>query len=222
MLAGAVGFVLLIACSNVASLFLARAEQRSCELAVRAALGAGRGRLVRQLLTESVVVSLAGGLLGLLVTVLGVRVLVAAVEEGNLTLVSPVRIDMTVVAFTCGLSFLAGVLFGVAPAFGSRRSIGAIVGGRTVTRAHGRLHACLVIGEVALALVLLSGASLLTKSLLRMRSVDTGFSTSHLATVSFNLPSASYRSIEDLRAFQDATLQRLGARRSRACGGRLV
>jgi predicted permease len=210
VLACAVGFVLLIACSNVASLFLARTEGRARELAVRAALGAGRGRLVRQLVTESVVVSLAGGLVGFLLTLVSVPAILSIAEDGSLPLVSPVRVNLTVFAFTCGVSVLAGVLFGMAPALRSRRTINEVAApGRAVTRPHDRLHGSLVIVEVALSVVLLSGAGLLAKSLFHMRAVDTGFPTRQLATLSMDLPASAYRSLEDLRTFQEEVVTRL-------------
>jgi putative ABC transport system permease protein len=203
----AVAFLLLIACSNAASLFLARTQERSRELAVRAALGAGRGRLVRQLLTEGVFISLLGGAAGVLATVTGLNVIVRLVEARDLPIVGPVRVDLPVLAVACGLSILSGVLFGLAPAFGSRRASHAHATAlRSVTRAHARTHAALVVIQVALSMTLLCGAGLLMKSLYRMRAVDAGFAPERLAVLSLDLPPSRYRSIADVRALHDAVL----------------
>ncbi len=207
VLLGAVGFVLLIACANVANLLLARAATRSKEIAVRTALGATRERLLRQLLTESILVSLAGGAVGLLLAYAGVRALVAA-DIRNLPRSEEIGIDGIVMLFTLGVSLLAGVLFGLAPAVHTATPDlhGALKeGGRGTTADRGShaLRRSLVVTEVALALTLLTGAGLLLKSFARLQRVDPGFDPANLLTFNLALPQTRYPSDTAQIAFFD-------------------
>ena len=195
MLAAAVGFVLLIACANVANLLLARSETRRAELAVRAALGAGQGRLVRQMLTESVVLAILGGGLGLLIAYWGVDVL-ASLRPDGLPRIDSIRLDAGVLLFTGAVALLTGIIFGTAPALiASRPRISETLkeGGRAVVPSGGRrLRAVLVSAQVALSLVLLIGAGLQMRSLVRLLHVDPGFDTSNVLTLSMSLPERRY------------------------------
>jgi putative ABC transport system permease protein len=210
VLLGAVGFVLLIACANVANLLLARAAARSKEIAVRTALGATRERLLRQLLTESIIVSLAGGAVGLLLAYLGVRSLVA-MDIGNLPRSEEIGIDGTVMIFTLAISLLAGVLFGLAPAIhtvtpdvhGALKEGGR---GTTADRGSHALRRSLVVTEVALALTLLTGAGLLLKSFARLQGVDPGFDPTNLLTFNIALPQTRYANDTTQAGFFDQVL----------------
>jgi predicted permease len=196
VLLGAVALVLLIACANVANIQLSRASARSQEVAMRAALGAGRGRIVRQMLVENVILSFAGGALGLLVAVWGLKIPQALSPGGGLPL-GAIRIDASVLAFTCVLSVLTGLLFGLAPAvLTSTSSLSRFLrsGGRELSPSAGRGHMrrALVVAEVALALVLLVGAGLLIKSFARLQGVDPGFRTDRIMTFKLSLPESGY------------------------------
>jgi putative ABC transport system permease protein len=209
---GAVAFVLLIACANVANLLLMRAASRQQEVAVRAALGAGRGRLIRQLLTESTLVSLAGGAAGILLAVWGVPVLLALAPSGEIPRAQEIHIDGWVLAFTFCVSVLTGFVFGLAPAFqAARRALSAALGesGRTHSGRREGLRGALVVAEVALALVLLTGAGLMLKSFLRMRAVNPGFHAENVLTMTVDLPDSLYRGASDMKAFHERTLERL-------------
>jgi putative ABC transport system permease protein len=179
MLLGVVGFVLLIACANIANLWLARASVRQREVAIRTALGAGRMRLVRQFLTESLMLSIMGGGLGLLMAMWGVALLIAASPRG-IPRLSEAGIDLRVLGFTLGVSVLTGLLFGLVPALQSSKvdlseSIKENSKSSTTSSRWQRLRNVLVVSEVALALVLLIGAGLLIKSFWRLLDVDPGF-----------------------------------------------
>ena len=215
VLLGAVGFVLLIACANVANLLLARAAARSKEIAVRTALGAGRERLLRQLLTESLLLALAGGVLGLGLAYWGVRS-VAALNPGNLPRADEIGIDASVMAFTLVVSVLTGLLFGLAPALhASATDLHAMLkeGGRGSAGDRGGqgLRRMLVVAEVALALTLLTGAGLLVKSFARLQGVDPGFDPDRLLTFNLALPPARYPSDTQQIAFFDQVLPALAA-----------
>ena len=215
VLLGAVGLLLVIACANVAGLLLARSEARQREIALRAALGAGRSRLVRQLLTESVLLAGGGGLLGLLAAVWGTRALVLAAPS-SVPRLDAVRIDARVLAFTFGVTLLTGVLFGLAPALHAVRAdlSGALTdGGRTGTAgaARQRLRRVLVAGQVALALVLATGAGLLGQSFVRLRQVDPGFVPERLLTARVELSPVRYATNDAVREFYRGLLERLEA-----------
>jgi putative ABC transport system permease protein len=195
VLFAAVAFVLLIACANVANLLLARAASRQKELALRAALGAGRVRLVRQMLTESVLLSLMGGVLGVLLAFWGIQFLIGFGPD-NIPRLNEISIDLRVLGFTFGISLLCGVLFGLIPALqasrpdlndalkeGSRGS----TGGRS-----GMFRNVFVIAEVSLALVLLIGAGLMIRSFMRLQSVETGFNPENVLTMRLQLPKKNY------------------------------
>jgi predicted permease len=195
ILAGAVSFVLLIACANVANLLLVRATVRQREIAIRSAMGAARGRLARQLITESLVLSLVGGALGLLLGVVGIRVLLA-LNPGNIPRVGPggaaVGVDATVLLFTLAVSVLTGLVFGLFPAMRATKvDLSATLkesSGRSGTGfKHNRTRGALVVAEVALALVLLVGAALLIRTYVALRAVDPGFDPNRVLTMRMSL-----------------------------------
>ncbi|MBZ5728652.1 MAG: ABC transporter permease [Acidobacteriia bacterium] len=208
VLLGAVGFVLLIACANVANLLLARATGRSRELAVRAALGAGGWRIARQLLTESLLLSLAGGAAGVLLAVWGTAAL-ASLGPRQIPRVNEIRIDGTVLAFAFAVSLAAGVLFGLAPAWrASRIDLNEALKGlgkSTEGRARHGLRNALVTAELALAFVLVVGAGLLGKSFLRLMQVDPGYDPHNVLTLATYVYGARYQKPEmELNYYQQA------------------
>jgi predicted permease len=210
--AGSVVLVLLIACANVANLFLARAAHRSKEIGLRSALGAGRWRLVRQLLAESAMVSLAGGAAGILLAHWGVPALMALAPEGKIPRAEMIYVDPSVLAFTVGISVLTAVVFGLAPALAAtRRDVRDVLssGIRGATTRGQGTRTALAVSEIALALVLLTGAGLLVKSLLRLRAVHPGFEPANVMVMTVDLPESVYRSAEQARAFHSRTLSEL-------------
>lgn len=211
VLLGAVGFVLLIACANVANLQLSRAVSREREIAVRIAIGAGRARLTRQFLTESVVLSLAGGAIGLLGALGLVRALVVFAPEA-LPRRGDIAIDRIVLGFTFAVAVLTGVLFGLAPLFHSLNEslVGSLKeGGRSAGAGirGNRTRSGLVVAEIALALVLLIGAGLMTKSFNKLLSADAGFDSENVLTMRIALPQTKYDTPQRIAQFYDRLLE---------------
>ena len=214
VLLGAVGFVLLIACANVASLLLSRTEGRRREMAVRTALGAGKGRLMRQMLVESVVLALAGGLVGVVLATALTRLLVS-LRPQNIPRLDAIGVDLRVLAFALGASTVVGVLFGLLPALqATRLDVQSMLrqGGRGVAGG-GRQGArrALVVGEVAIALVLLVGAGLMTRSFVRLLSVDPGYRVDHVLTVPIALPGSRYPENERVISFYQELSRRVAS-----------
>ena len=214
VLLGAVAFVLLIACANVANLLLSRAMNRSREIAVRAALGAGRARLIRQLLTESTILGLAGGALGVAVAAVGLPT-VSSIAPVSIPRLDRVGLDGSVLAFALLVSALTGLAFGLVPAFGGsslrlRESLASDT--RTGTgRGSGRVRRLLVIGDLALALVLLTGAGLMLRSVGGMMLADPGFNADGVLTAQFSLVGEAYREDPAVFAFQNRVLDKARA-----------
>jgi putative ABC transport system permease protein len=211
----AVGFVLLIACANIANLLLSRSAARSREIALRAALGAGRWRILRQLLTESVLLAFAGGAAGLLFAWLSFSFLMQLIPEG-LALNSGVRIDLKIFGFTLLLSLVTGIIFGLAPALQAARvdlnEALKLGGGRSGSAGgHRRLRNMFVVVEVALALVLLIGAGLLIETFLRLRSLDIGVNHDNVLTLRTALPRSKYSELARRTAFYEQVLERVRA-----------
>jgi predicted permease len=201
----AVGLVLLIACANVSSLLISRALGRQREMALRTALGATRAGLVRQLLTESVILALAGGVLGAALSAWGTRVL-AAMAQDSLPLASEIRADGVVLAFTAGISVLAGILFGMAPALQvSRPDVNSVLRsegrGATAGRRHNLFRSLLVVSQVALSMILLVGAGLLLRNFAQLRRASPGFDATHLLTMNVTLPPARYSTAPQMIGF---------------------
>lgn len=193
---GAVGFLLLIACVNVAILLLSRAAGREREVSIRLALGAARARIVRQLLTESVLMALAGAATGLAIAYWGKDLLVAFLSK-NLPAMDPVQLDYRILAFNLGLGLLTGIAFGLAPALQAVRAregagLHDTARGASESRAHHRVRNTLVVVQIALAVTLTIGAGLLAKSFFRLRGLDLGFRTENLLTLSVNLTPSDY------------------------------
>jgi len=215
ILLGAVCFVLLIACANVANLLLTRAASRQRELAIRAALGADRGRLVRQLLTESLVLGVLGGAAGLLLATFSTDLLLMFAPP-ELPRLSDIAIDRRVLAYAAGASLLTSLLFGLVPALhASRRDSGGSLkeGGRTGTdgRRGGLVRAALAVGELAIALVLLVGAGLLIRSFVALNSEDPGFATRGVLALQLQLPSSAYGEPAQIAGFYEQLVERLDA-----------
>ncbi len=218
MLFGAVGFVLLIACANVASLSLARANTRSREFAVRSALGASRSRLIGQLLSESVLLSCAGGVLGVLLAA-GLLRAIPTMTAFNMPRASEIRLDWIVLVFTALLSVLTGVLFGLAPSMGaSRPDLIAVLRTRDENVNRGILRSvrsgftvrgALVAGQVALSVVLLIGATLLMESVAYLRGYDPGFNPANLLTMRISLPLTRYSTDQKKEAFFEELTRRM-------------
>jgi len=197
MLMAAVGFVLLIACANIANLSLARATERNHEMAVRAALGAGRGRLMRQLLTESLLLALCGGAVGLMIAYLATGYL-TQVAASSVPRIDTVSISGEVLLFTLGISLFTGMLFGIIPAWQvSRVDVHESIkdGGRTGTAGAGRkrVRSALVVAEVSISLVLLISAGLTIRSLFRVVQADPGFNSADVLTANYGLPDGQYK-----------------------------
>jgi len=214
-LLGAVGCVLLIACANLANLLLARATARHREISIRAALGASRARLVRQLLTESVVLSLCGGAAGLLLARWGLDALLALAPT-SLPRITEIHLDSGVLLFSLALSVVTGLVFGIAPAWLAARAdvneaLKQGTRGSTEGGARGRLRSALVVIEVTFALMLLGGAGLLARSFMQLAHVDPGFIPENATLLRLSLPQKKYAMPEQQTAFADALLDRVKA-----------
>ncbi len=215
VLMAAVGLVLLIACANVATLLLSRAASRSREIAIRTALGASRNRLIRQMLTESLVLALAGGVLGVLIALWGTKSLLSLVPS-SIPLPPTVSMGGSVLAFVAAICSITAIVFGVAPAFQmSAASLHTTLqeGGRSGTpgRARRHLQAVFVTAEFALALVLLIGAGLLVRSFSRLLDTNPGFHPEHVLTMSVPLPPRAYGRAAQIREFYRQALERISA-----------
>jgi putative ABC transport system permease protein len=204
VLLGAVAFVLLIACANVANLVLARSVSRERELAIRSVLGASRKRLIRQFLTESMILSSLGGGLGLLLAPLGIDALLTFIPE-NMPRQQEIGVDLWVLGFTLVISFLTALVFGLAPAFRSSRPDlqESLTEGSRATggRSRRRLQSSLVVAEIALAFVLLIGAGLLMRSFLQLQRVEPGFESQNLLVLTVHLPETQYAGNPQLTEF---------------------
>jgi len=211
LLFGAVGLVLLIACANVANLLLSRSAARTREFAVRLALGANRARLVRQLLTESVLLSLGGAGLGLVIAMFGVRLVLATVP-GILPRSADIGVNASVLLFTLAISIGVGILFGLAPALRSWNAhpqSSLKDGGRGSTGAHHRVQSALVIVQMALTLVLLAGAGLLLRTIHRLWEVNPGFDTEHIITFKVGVSPSLTKTASATRVTYQQLLQRI-------------
>jgi predicted permease len=211
MLLGAVGLVLLIACANVANLFLARSSARSREFGIRAALGASRARLVRQLLTESVLLALAGGALGVLLAIPVVKSLLATFPD-SLPRTPNIRVNTPVLLFTLGVSIVVGIFFGLAPALKSwNADLQAALkdGGRGSRSPHRRAQSSLVIVQVALTLVLLVSAGLLFHTIRQLSDVDPGFDTQHIITFKVGVSRSLMKTVESTRTAYQQLIERI-------------
>ncbi len=212
LFSGAVAFVLLIACANVANLLLIRASTRRHEIGVRAALGAGRARIVRQLVTESALVACIGGAVGVLLAVWGVRVLLATAPSGRIPRAQEITVDWRVLGVAFAVSLVAGLVCGIFPALASTRRDpreALATSGRTVAGSNDRLRRGFVVAQLALAIVLVTGAGLLLKSFARMRAVDTGFRSSGVVMFNVNLSHAAFPTPVDIHTFDALVIDRL-------------
>jgi len=213
LLLGAAGFVLLIACGNVANLFLARAAARQHELATRMVLGASRGRVLQQMLTESLLLTTAAGLAGLLLTFLTMKGLVSLCPA-DIPRLGQASVDGTVLGFTLGISILTGLLFGTMPAWRAvdTRASQSLKSGWTrpsITRQRRRLRSSLVVLQIALSLILLVGATLLIRSLIALHHMNLGFQPENVLAAHIELPAVKYPDSEHCRAFYDELLERV-------------
>jgi putative ABC transport system permease protein len=219
VLLGAVGFVLLIACANVANLMLARASVRKHEFATRAALGAGRGQIIQQLLIESVALSLAGGLLGLIIGFAGVRLLLS-ISPGDIPRIgengSAVTLDPRVLLFTLGISLLTGIFFGLAPAISAsapdlRTSLNEHSGRSGPSLRHAKIRSLLVVSEIALAVVLMIGGTLLFRTFLKLQDVNPGFTTRNVLSASMSITGNRFQTTAPLAEVDRDVRERLMA-----------
>jgi putative ABC transport system permease protein len=210
LLFGAVGMVLLVACANFANLLLARTSARESELIIRSALGAGRRRIIQQLLVESLIIAIIGGVAGLMLAIWGLDLLVA-LKPANLPRLDEIGISGQVLGFTLGISVLTGLIFGLIPAWqASRTELTAALkeGGRSSSAgaARGRLRSALVVIELALAVVLLAGAGLLIKSIWELRRIAPGFDPQNIMTMRIDLPESRYRQIPQQTTYREQML----------------
>src|SRR4029453_3769361 len=213
ILSGAVVCVLLIASVNVANLLLARASSRVREIAVRIAIGAGRGRIIRQLLTESLLLAAIGGALGLMLALWGTHALIALVPK-EIPRAANIQLDAPVLIFTVMVSFATGIVFGLMPAFQATRvdlnqSLKASARGSIAGRQRTRVGHALVVAEVALALILLVGAGLLLQSFAKLERVQSGLQTERLLTARVTLPAVAYPNPESIARFYEQVIARL-------------
>src|SRR5882724_10031531 len=215
ILLGAVGFVLLIACANVANLVLLKTLARQKEIAIRTALGASSLRVLRQVLSETLLLSLTGGVLGLFVAHFGVRLIVAFLAQ-QLPRAADISLDISVLAFTLVVSLLTGVIAGLVPAFRATKTnvndpLKQGLGRTDADSSGNRTRSVLVVSEIALSLVLLIGAGLMIRSMSRLRDVDPGLDSRNVQTISLDLSRVKYPQRVQQVAFFDQLLQRVRA-----------